>query len=139
MDVVNLKEKLCKSCGRVLEGKRKKVFCNVHCQMNYYYHQWIIKWKNGEETGIVGEYGISKHLRRYLFEKYENKCSKCGWSEVNPYTGKIPLEVEHIDGDYTNNDENNLTLLCPNCHSLTATYKGANAGNGRQTRRKYYN
>ena len=56
---------------------------------------------------------------------------------MNPYTGKIPLEVDHIDGDYTNNNENNLTLLCPNCHSLTPTYKGANSGRGRKTRHKY--
>lgn len=46
------------------------------------------------------------------------------------YTGTLPLEVEHIDGDATNNSEENLTLLCPNCHSLTRTYRGANKGNG---------
>ncbi len=32
----------------------------------------------------------------------------------------------------------NLTLLCPNCHSLTKTYKGANKGGGRTYRKKYY-
>lgn len=42
----------------------------------------------------------------------------------------MPLEVEHIDGDSTNNKEYNLTLLCPNCHSLTKTYRGLNKGNG---------
>lgn len=47
---------------------------------------------------------------------------------MNPYTGTIPLEVEHIDGDAENNSEDNLTLLCPNCHSLTKTYRGANRG-----------
>lgn len=40
--------------------------------------------------------------------------------------------MEHIVGDYTNNSEENLILLCPNCHSLTATYKGANKGHGRK-------
>ena len=33
--------------------------------------------------------------------------------------------------------EDNLDLICPNCHSLTATYKGANKGNGRKDREKY--
>lgn len=34
-----------------------------------------------------------------------------------------------------NNKEENLLLLCPNCHSLTSTYKGANKGNGRPGRK----
>lgn len=50
---------------------------------------------------------------------------------MNPYTGTIPLEVEHIDGDPYNTTPDNVTLLCPNCHSLTPTYKGANKGRGR--------
>lgn len=71
-------------------------------------------------------------------EKYQCKCSKCGWGEENPFSHTIPLEVEHIDGNFQNNREDNLTLLCPNCHSLTPTYKGANKGNGRKDREKYY-
>lgn len=58
------------------------------------------RWKEGKETGLKGEYSISKHLKRYLLEKYNYKCSKCGWGEENPYTHLIPLEVEHIDGNY---------------------------------------
>lgn len=70
-------------------------------------------------------------------EKYQCKCSICGWCEENPYSHTIPLEVEHIDGNFQNNKEDNLTILCPNCHSLTSTYKGANKGNGRNIRKKY--
>ncbi len=83
-----------------------------------------------------GKNQISKHIRRYLFEKYNNMCNSCGWDEMNPHTGLIPLQVEHIDGNYLNNKEENLTLLCPNCHSLTSTYGGANKGNGRKDRYK---
>ena len=56
---------------------------------------------------------------------------------IDIFTNVIPLEIEHIDGNYLNNRESNLTLLCPNCHSLTATYKGANQGNGRKDRKRY--
>lgn len=70
-------------------------------------------------------------LRKYIFNKYDSKCCKCGWTAVNPYTKSIPLEVDHIDGNSNNNSENNLQLLCPNCHSLTSTYRGANRGHGR--------
>ena len=46
-------------------------------------------------------------------------------------------QIEHIDGNYKNNAEDNLILLCPNCHSLTSTYKGANLNHGRIGRKKY--
>jgi hypothetical protein len=101
------------------------------------YINYIANWKAGLVNGMKGEYQISSHIIRYLREKFDNKCSKCGWNEINLYTKKIPLEVEHIDGNYRNNCEENLTLLCPNCHSLTSTYKGANRGNGRKQRKKY--
>jgi predicted restriction endonuclease len=101
------------------------------------YEQYINDWQQGINTGMRGKTSLSHHIRKYLFEKYDSKCCQCGWSEINPYTNKIPLEVEHIDGDYTNNCESNLELLCPNCHSLTKTYKGANKNKGRP-RSKYY-
>lgn len=105
--------------------------------MDYQHKQWVIRWKQGKETGLKGKYGISQHLRRYLLNKYNNKCAKCGWSKINPFTNTLPLEIEHIDGNYLNNSEENLIVLCPNCHSLTATYKGANKGNGRKDRKQY--
>ena len=131
--------KYCLNCGKELNQGSSSThkFCDNKCQSNYHQNQWIERWKNGEETGIRGAYGISSHLKRYLMEKYQCKCSKCGWGEENPYSHTIPLEVEHIDGNFQNNNEDNLTLLCPNCHSLTSTYKGANKGNGRKGRKKY--
>jgi len=93
--------------------------------------------EKGIKNGMKGKYQVSNHLRRYLLEKYEYKCSVCGWSKKNPYTNIIPLEIEHIDGNYLNNKKCNLTILCPNCHSLTSTYKGANVGNGQKDRKKY--
>lgn len=50
---------------------------------------------------------------------------------MNPFTNTLPLEIDHIDGNSENNSEENLRLICPNCHSLTETYRGANRGNGR--------
>lgn len=98
------------------------------------YEEYIERWKRGEESGMRGSEALSTHIRRYLFEKYEAKCYECKWSKVNPTTGKIPLEVEHIDGDWTNNKEDNLRLLCPCCHSLTPTYRSLNRGKGRKNR-----
>ena len=124
----------CLNCGKLISQKKK--FCNNKCQKEYQYLNYINKWKKGEVNGLRGIYKTSSYIKKYLFIKYNNKCARCGWGEINPYTGNIPLEIEHIDGNYLNNKEDNLTLLCPNCHSLTSTYKGANK-NGRKSRKKY--
>lgn len=125
----------CLNCKKIIKSKNK--FCSILCQKNYQYKDYIRRWKENKVSGIRGEYQISNHIKTYLFNKYNNKCARCGWGEKNLYTGKIPLEVEHIDGNYKNNNEDNLTLLCPNCHSLTATYKGANLNKGRKSRKRY--
>ena len=40
--------------------------------------------------------------------------------------GRIPLELDHIDGDTTHNLIPNFRLLCLNCHSQTPTWRGRN-------------
>jgi hypothetical protein len=78
----------------------------------------------------------SRSLRPVLIYIHGNKCSHCGIAEWN---GKsIVFEVEHKDGNSENNSPENVCLICPNCHSQTPTYKGANRGNGRHFRRKRY-
>ena len=37
-----------------------------------------------------------------------------------------------------NNKRENLAVLCPNCHSITPTYKALNMGHGRKHRRDRY-
>ena len=129
------KVRYCLNCGKLLNNIQTK-YCSNICQADYQYKQYINRWKSGEETGLSGEYGISQHIRRYLMNKYSCRCQLCGWGEVNQYTNTTPLEIHHIDGDYKNNNEDNLQLLCPNCHSLTETYKSHNK-NGRKQRAKY--
>ena len=124
---------ICLNCGKEYYASRnsKKKFCSIKCQGEYKHKQYIERWKNGEEDGMSGKYGISAAIRSYLFEKYNNKCQICGWGEENLYSHNIPLQVHHIDGNYKNNNEDNLQLLCPNCHSLTDTFMTLNK-NGRK-------
>lgn len=125
---------ICLNCGKEYyrapanSGK----FCSVKCAAEYKHKQNIKAWKAGELSGTTC-YNCSYFVRRYLFEKYHSKCQMCGWSEINSFTGRVPLQVHHIDGDSCNNREENLQLLCPNCHSLTENFgsRNDNANSGR--------
>lgn len=122
--------KHCLFCGKDIPNRNK--YCNNKCQAEYEYLHFIENWKIGNNNGTKGNWGqLSNHIRRYMLEKSQYKCDICGWGEVNPYTNTIPLEIDHIDGDASNNREENLRVICPNCHSLTPSYRGANRGNGR--------
>jgi len=122
-------------------GPTKKnyyTYCSNKCQSDYQYHEYIEKWKAGLANGNRGKITplLSNHLRRYLFEKFGEKCCICGWNKRHPVTNKVPLEVNHIDGNSFNNSEENLQLICPNCHALTVTFRNLNKGNGREHKRK---
>ena len=71
---------------------------------------------------------LRKALRLYVGMEY--KCSICSISEWNQRA--ITLEIDHINGDNSDNQIDNLRYLCPNCHSQTDTYKGKNINSGFQ-------
>ena len=89
---------------------------------------------SGDVNGLQGHGVVSSHVKRYLRQKFGNKCCLCGWAAVNIMTGRVPVVADHIDGNWRNNVESNLRLICPNCDSLTSTYAGLNRGNGRKQR-----
>lgn len=127
--------KNCINCGTELIKTQVK-FCSHQCQKDYEYKQKIESWKQGQFSGLKGESQLSDCIRRYMLEKNNYKCECCGWGEKNPFTSSIPLEIHHKDGNYKNCQENNLQVLCPNCHSLTKNYRGANKA-GRPDRLQY--
>lgn len=51
-------------------------------------------------------------------------CEICGIEEWQNQV--IIFELHHVDGDATNNEIQNLQILCPNCHSQTKNFRGKN-------------
>jgi len=78
---------------------------------------------------IKGSTIQSHKLKNRLFEaglKFP-ECELCGWNN-EAADGRIPVELDHINGDRTDNRLVNLRVLCPNCHSLQPTHRGKNIG-----------
>jgi hypothetical protein len=69
----------------------------------------------------------SYKLKQRLFTEgiKQKQCEICGWSE-QAADGRIPVELDHINGDRMDNRLKNLRILCPNCHSLQSTHRGLN-------------
>ncbi len=71
---------------------------------------------------------IDRKKRRVVVDQ-DNKCLRCG---IDSWQGDpLTLQVDHADGNSSNNSRENLRGLCPNCHSQTPTYCGKkrNLGN----------
>ncbi len=71
-------------------------------------------------------YQTSK-LKKRLFRAglKQPACEECGWKKIS-IDGRLPLELDHINGNSRDHRIHNLRILCPNCHSLKPTHRGAN-------------
>lgn len=131
----------CINCGKECSGETKGImykYCSSKCQHEYARKDFIRKWKNGEVDGSINNgFSLSNYIRSYLLEKNDYKCEKCGFRGVNPYTNNTILQIHHIDGDSSNNKEENLQVLCPNCHAMTDNF-GSRNKNATKGRTKYF-
>ena len=134
--------------------KRNGKFCSNQCQKDY-------EWENKKNLVLkegIQALNLSSHqaedriLKDIIIQEFgrgktKKACWKCGWEEVNPFTGKsksseryhrecsrknnVPTQLSHIDGNPTNQYLSNLEILCPNCHSLTE-FHGSRGKGGRK-------
>lgn len=103
--------------------------------------QWGINLKNAGRKGIphlegrrpasdylgVGKKRISSHKLKLILLREKIKEEKCEICSLEVWQGKkIPIELDHINGDHWDNRLENLRILCPNCHAQTATNSGKN-------------
>lgn len=133
-------------CGKVIDTEHPNMrkYCSSRCDGDDRSKAVVDAWLSGVFDGST-KYGLSRTIRKYLLKQANYKCQSptcCvpgGWGEINPATGNVPLEVDHIDGDAYNNAfaNKNLIVLCPNCHSLTASYRALTEVSSRKWRKNY--
>jgi hypothetical protein len=89
-------------------------------------HNWSLKFPIEQILVKDSTYLNTSFLRKRLIKEnlLSDECSRC---KIKDWQGEpLSLHLDHIDGDNTNNQIDNLRLLCPNCHSQTPTYCGRN-------------
>ena len=141
--------KICPKCNS--EHDKPGTYCSGTCANSRVFsdeakYKKSIALKGRKPTGILAdkeawankikETALRKYLtksfdelgmenkRRRVFEEQKYCCNKCGISEW--FSKPISLELEHKDGNNLNNTRENLEGLCPNCHSITETWRGRN-------------
>lgn len=68
--------------------------------------------------------GLRKRLIKEGYKTHKCEGRNCGITEWKGES--IKLELHHVDGNNQNNNLSNLQILCPNCHSQTENFCGAN-------------
>lgn len=113
-------------CKNTTSGKQYLYCCNS-CKEKE-------RWEKFKEN--PSSVWNSRNRKKQLLEELGPVCQSCHNTD---WLGKpITLEIEHINGNSSDHNRENTTLLCPNCHSQTSTYKSKNNGNGRAIRRQRY-
>lgn len=135
-----------KSIRQVLRLLNLKMAGGNYTQINKYIREYKINTDHftgqGWNKGLRGigkprielkdilkkdSYFQSYKLKKRLFaaKLKPQHCEECSWQQKSK-DGRLPLELDHINGNSRDNRIENLRVLCPNCHSLKPTHRGRN-------------
>jgi len=125
----------CNHCIRTFDSNRALASHVIYCEKNPERKQKTEKWyaamanknpnngwTNFDWSSVPFEKLGRDKKRKLLLEEANYCCTQCGFNKTRECGGSI-LEIDHIDGDHSNNSHENLRVLCPNCHALTPNYR----------------
>ena len=98
------KEKPCIICGKLILASANKKTCSRGCANK---HRSGIKYKINSPRDKVKSY---KALKIRLMKIKGKTCERCNYNKFEI------LQVHHKNSNRSNNDFDNLELICPNCH-----------------------
>tara|TARA_R110002153_G_scaffold80965_4_gene205550 strand:- start:17972 stop:18415 length:444 start_codon:yes stop_codon:yes gene_type:complete len=120
-DVKSIAQLLVKLDLKVAGGNYAHIKKNLQ-RLNVDCSHWTGQgWNKDQQTKDWSSYSKVSSIKPHLIRDRSHTCENCLLSEWMGET--ITLEVDHINGDRTNNDKSNLKLLCCNCHALTPTWR----------------
>jgi hypothetical protein len=115
--------RFCKKCeNSIPDGLNSNAtFCSSRCRAAYHSINFRVKAGAIKNPGVGSggaQWGKSNHryktgigsYSKKVFDAFDNSCKRCG------STDKSRLLVHHVDHDRTNNELNNLEILCKKCH-----------------------
>lgn len=117
---VESRQRVCIKCNNVITNKRKGlIYCSSKCRSAYNSYKWSIKNNKFKKPGVGSggnQEGINNHqykngignYNKLAFKNKINICNRCSSVEN--------LLVHHIDHDRSNNELDNLEILCKRCH-----------------------
>ena len=127
--------KTCLMCNKTYTGPAHK-YCSVECSKHAVTLSVAETKAQRKILFSQGKLKLRQNIKPLIKERDGHKCSICKLTQWN--NKDIPLVLDHIDGDASNNDPSNFRLVCRNCEAFLPTFVGRNKGNGRQSRGMKY-
>lgn len=129
----------CAHCGKEFYSKYPDAkYCSTSCaayEHGIKVHNEKLRYYYEHQDEFVGiQDSRVKIFKKDFIAEQQGKCVICGMPQE--WNGKpLTFILDHIDGDATNNQRENLRCICPNCDSQLDTFKSRNK---HSTRRDYY-